>query len=75
MTAHPNRLARLREEKGVSQANVARVLGITVPAVSTHESGRRKLSSQTLKMYADYYGVPAIEILIDPKDISDVRHS
>lgn len=72
---HPNRLAKIRESRGLKQADVARALDLTLSAVSTHESGRRKLGSDTLRRYAELYEVPVLEILIDPDDVADIRHA
>ncbi len=52
-----NRLRIAREQAGLSQGQVARMLGIHRPSVSESEAGRRKVSAEELAEYARIYGV------------------
>ncbi len=55
------RLARAREQSGLTQAQVARMLGFDSPATISHyESGLRTLSVETLLKLCDIYGVSAV---------------
>lgn len=51
------KLKRLREEKGLTQENIARRLCISRATVSKYESGRRKPDIETMKTLSKYYGV------------------
>lgn len=58
-----NRLRETRVKYGKKQADIAAVLGITVPAYSMMESGQREINSTKLVKLADYYGCTIDEIL------------
>ncbi len=48
-------LKRLRKERDLSQADVARVLQCTQVAYGMYESGKRRLSIENLIKLANYY--------------------
>lgn len=52
-----NRLKFLREEKGLYQKDIAKILNVSVPAVNQYESGKRDMSTETLMTLAEYFGV------------------
>ena len=52
-----SRLRTAREMAGLTQAQVARALGLHRPAVSEMEAGRRKVSVEELSRLAELYGV------------------
>jgi transcriptional regulator with XRE-family HTH domain len=51
------RLRYAREAAGLSQGQVARMLGYHRPSISEMEAGRRRVSSDELVRLADIYGV------------------
>lgn len=51
------RLARLRQKTGLSQAKVARELGIAAPSVAQWETGRSRPDISRLNALAKLYGV------------------
>lgn len=51
-------LKRMRQETGLSQADVAQVLGCKVPKVSLTESGQRNVQEDDLRKLLDLYEVP-----------------
>ena len=53
----------LRKRKGVSQQELADLLGVTRAAYSHYETGRRVPDAQSIKKLADYFDVSADEIL------------
>lgn len=74
------RLLALRKQKGVSQAEVAEYIGLTVAAYQNYENGRREAGYETISKLADFYhvsidylfGKDAIAEPNDPiKDMSD----
>jgi len=46
-----------REEKGLSQEQLARLIGCSQSALSNYEKGNRDISAEALKVLANYYGV------------------
>ena len=58
----PNRLRELREERKLTQQEVAKILDITHSTVSRHESQDRAMSPQDIKGYASLYKVETYEI-------------
>jgi transcriptional regulator with XRE-family HTH domain len=57
------RLARLRRERGLTQADLAARLGIAQPVVSDYERGELRLHGQLIVRLTDILGVSADELL------------
>lgn len=57
------RLRMAREMAGLSQGQVARLLGISRPSVSEWEAGRRRVSSEELAQLVEIYGVSSEWVL------------
>jgi transcriptional regulator with XRE-family HTH domain len=59
---------------GLSQGQIARLLGLHRPSVSEAEAGRRRISAEELVQFGKYYGVStewltgADPETVDPKD-------
>lgn len=51
------RLRSAREASGLTQAQVAKKLGLHRPSVAEIEAGRRNVAAQELKLMADLYAV------------------
>lgn len=51
------RLRTARETAGLTQSQSAKLLGLHRPSISEIEAGRRKVSGDELKQFADIYGV------------------
>jgi predicted transcriptional regulator len=62
-------LVKLREDRGVSQAQLARMLDVSQPAIAKLESGRSKeVKVSTLMRYAKALGGKVkVEVTKDPK--------
>ena len=56
-------LERLRQERNLSQTDLARLLNVTPSAISQAEAGRRGLSLDTLLTLADRFGVGLDDLL------------
>lgn len=56
-------LRKLREQKGVSQAELARSLGVARSTICQYEANRREPDNETLSKLADYFGVSTDYIL------------
>lgn len=52
-----DRLRAAREMAGLSQGQVARMLGMHRPSISEMEAGRRRVSAEELAKLAEIYGV------------------
>lgn len=57
------RLKELRQEKGVSQKEVAHRIGVTVSAYSNYEQGIREPSIEIIKKLCKFYDVTADYLL------------
>lgn len=47
----------MRKKKGVSQEELAKLLGVTKSTISKYELGHREISIEQLKMILDFFGV------------------
>jgi len=57
------KLKQLRQEKGISQATLAKAIGINHRTVSQYERGITQADYQTLKKLCDYFNVSADYLL------------
>ena len=57
------RLAELRIERGLSQAEVADALGLTQALVSNYEQGTRRLHAELVVRFAKFYELSADDLL------------
>lgn len=53
----PSRLRAAREAAGLSQSQVAKLLGLSRPSVSEMEAGRRRVSLEEARLLAELYRV------------------
>ena len=51
------RLEELRKEKGISQKKMGKIFGISGTAIRSYEKGDRKMHSEILVKYADFFNV------------------
>ncbi|MEO8165891.1 MAG: helix-turn-helix transcriptional regulator [Betaproteobacteria bacterium] len=58
-----SRIARLRRDKGMTQAELAERLDVSQPVISDYENNVIKLSGETVAQLAGLLGVSADEIL------------
>lgn len=58
MATFGSRLADLRKQKGVTQAEVAKYLGVTPKAISFYENDEREAPNDVLKKLAVYFDTP-----------------
>lgn len=56
------KLVKLRNEKNISQSQVAESLGLTRAAISQYESGQRIPSDEIKIKLSNYYGVTVQEL-------------
>jgi transcriptional regulator with XRE-family HTH domain len=64
------RLRVARENAGLSQGQVAKLMGYHRPTISEIEAGRRKVTTEELGIFARHYGVAASWLLghLDERD-------
>lgn len=62
-TIDGSRLRRIREEKGLTQNELARLCGITHSNVSRMESGHRQPSGKTFNLFCEHLGVSRESLL------------
>lgn len=63
-----NRIKFLREEKGVYQKDLAKLLDVTTPVINYYENEKRAISTKTASILADYFGV-SLDYLLGKSDI------
>ena len=57
------RLREVRKQHGMTQAQVASLLGITPNAYNQYENGKRDIPSDSLLLLAKHYGCSTDELL------------
>lgn len=63
-----NRLKFLREEKGLFQSDIAKILGVSVAAVGFYENEKRDMSPETIIKLAEYFNV-STDYLLGKTDV------
>lgn len=63
-----NRIKFLREEKGIYQKDLAKLLNVSVPAINYYENEKRSIDTETASTLADYFNV-SIDYLLGKTDI------
>jgi transcriptional regulator with XRE-family HTH domain len=71
MSALTDRLRMAREQAGLSQGQVSRLLNVHRPTISEMEAGRRKVSADELIKLAKLYDVSLEWLTEDKKQDSD----
>lgn len=69
-----NRIKFLREEKGIYQKDLAKLLNVSVPAINYYENEKRSIDTKTASMLADYFNV-SIDYLLGKTDIRNSNNS
>lgn len=57
------KIKELRLKKGINQQELADELGITRSSLAHYEKGTRKMYLETLRLFADYFGVTMDDLL------------
>lgn len=75
-----NRLKFLREEKGLFQSDIARILGVSIAAVGFYENEKRDMSPDTIIKLAEYFGVSTDYLLgksdiRNPEELKNIPHA
>lgn len=65
-----NRIKEIRQEKNLSQTDIAKALGVTRQAISLYEKGDREPKLETWQKLADFFNVPVDYLLGISKDRS-----
>lgn len=59
------KLTELRKQKNLTQAELAKILGVARTTYSSYEQGRRKPDDEIQKKIADYFGVYHLIFFMD----------
>ena len=65
-----NRLKLLREERGLFQSDIAKVLNVSIAAVGFYENEKRDMSPDTILKLADYFNV-STDYLLGKTDVKN----
>jgi transcriptional regulator with XRE-family HTH domain len=65
------RLRAARERAGLSQGQVAKLMGAQRPTISEIEAGRRKVAAEEVKRFADIYKVSVSWLLDARSELED----
>lgn len=69
-----NRLKFLREEKNLTQGDIAKLLNITIAAYSYYENEKRDMTPDTIIKLAEYFNV-STDYLLGKSDIRNPEQS
>lgn len=75
LSALAARLRVAREQAGLSQGQVAKMLGLHRPSVSEMEAGRRKVSAEELSELAQIYGVSTSWLVAEDDRSTSADHA
>lgn len=64
MEQHKTTLRDLREQNGMTRAEVAKALGVSYQAISNYEAGRRSISVEQIIPLAELYDCNVEEIIM-----------
>jgi transcriptional regulator with XRE-family HTH domain len=67
------RLALARKQAGLSQLQVAKILGLNRPSISEMEAGRRNVLAEELAILAEAYGVSISWLACEDTDKVDTH--
>ena len=70
-SAIATRLRAAREQAGLSQGQVAKLLGLQRPSISELEAGRRKVSAEEVTRFADIYNVSVSWLMEEESEVLD----
>ena len=73
MSGIAERLKLARQQAGLSQGQVARLLGKHRPTISEIEAGRRRVSAEEVRDFADLYEVSASWLLGEEGDSTELH--
>lgn len=63
-----NRIKKLREEKGIFQKDLAKLLKVSIPAINYYENEKRAMDTETASTLADYFNV-SVDYLLGKSNI------
>lgn len=63
-SAPKNRLRELRDRSRLTLQEVSTITGLSMAAISRHESGSRSLSEEAIAKYASLYKVPTHQLFV-----------
>lgn len=68
-----NNLRKLREEKKLTQSELAKILGLSDGSIGNYEQGSREPRNETLKKMSEFFGV-SIDYLLGFDKIKEGNH-
>lgn len=69
-----NRIKFLREEKGIYQKDLAKLLNVSIPAINYYENEKRSLDTKSALILAEYFNV-SVDYLLGKSDIRNSENN
>lgn len=66
-----DRLRAAREQAGLSQGQVAKILGMQRPTISEIEAGRRRVTAEEIALFAEAYDVSSQWLIDNTAAVAD----
>lgn len=66
------KIEELRKKMGLSQEDLAKKLNMTQQRISAYEKGKREPDLETLKLFADFFGV-STDYLLGKTDVRNIE--
>ena len=63
-----NRIKKLREERNIYQKDLAKLLGVSIPAINYYENEKRTMDTKTASILADFFEV-SLDYLLGKSDV------
>lgn len=69
-----NRIKFLREEKGIYQKDLAKLLNVSIPAINYYENEKRSLDTKSALILAEYFNV-SVDYLLGKSNIRNSENN
>ena len=63
-----NKVRQYRRQRDLTQEDVAKKIGVSVPYLSQIESGKINLTEKTMRKFSDFFGTPVADIFFADND-------
>ena len=75
MSVFSKTLRRLREDKGLTQTELADTLGLTRSRINNYENGLREPDFETLELFADFFNIDMNGLISGSPSLSETEET